>query len=265
MIDLTNEIDLTELSSLNISTTDSIFNLTKETVELLPRVRTDEIYLMYMAIDTFEEKENLKRASDYNKLLGALFDFFDNISTIDEFIMFCDTKKWESVIKKLESSLKETIPETNGMNNKIFYNMAIMNLKARLDQIANMDSYEAEINHTYVTDTDISTFSQLTRVHVSMTLETLLMKLLRTSIEEGGSMKNDKWTLKGYRKNYMAVNTDYYVYDDIVSCSFDNGKIFNLKESVPGISMLEMSELYDDYFVKHKKLVFDLICDKSNI
>ena len=94
MIDLTNEIDLTELSSLNISTTDSIFNLTKETVELLPRVRTDEIYLMYMAIDTFEEKENLKRASDYNKLLGAYFDFFDNISSIDEFIMFCDTKKW---------------------------------------------------------------------------------------------------------------------------------------------------------------------------
>lgn len=264
MIDLANEIDLTELSSLNIATTDSIFNLTKKSVELLPRVRTDEIYLIYMAIDVLEEKENLKRASDYDKLLNRLFDFFENISTIDEFIMFCDTEKWKNVIESLEGSLKETIPESNGMSGKIFYNMAIMNLKVRLNQIANMESYEAEVNHTYVTDSDISTFTQITRVHVSMTLETFLMKLLRTSIEEGGSMKSDKWTLKGYRKNYMAVNTDYYVYDDIVSCSFDNGKIFNLKESVPGISMLEMSELYDDYFTKHKKLVFDLICDKSN-
>ena len=71
MIDLANEIDLTELSSLNISTTDSIFNLTKETVELLPRVRTDEIYLMYMAIDTFEEKEKVCKTKSIRKYLCA--------------------------------------------------------------------------------------------------------------------------------------------------------------------------------------------------
>lgn len=263
MIDLANEIDLTTLSNLNISTTDSIFNLTKDTVEMLPRVRMDEIYLMYLTIDVFEEKNNLKRATDYDKLLNTLFDFFDSINTIDEFLMFCDTKKWESLVEKLEKSLKETIPETNGMSGKIFYNMAIMNLKIRLKQIFNMDSYEVEVNHTFINGDNISNFTQLSHIHVSMTLDTFLMKLLRTSIEEGASMKSDKWTLKGYRKNYMAVNTDYYVYENILTCSFDNGKIFNLTESVPGISMLELSELYDDYFVKHKKLVFDLICERT--
>lgn len=263
MIDLANEIDLTTLSNLNISTTDSIFNLTKDTVEMLPRVRTHEIYLMYLAIDVFEEKENLKRATDYDKLLNTLFDFFESINTIDEFLMFCDTKKWENVVEKIEKSLKDTIPEANGMSGKIFYNMAIMNLKIRLKQIFDMDYYEIEINHTFINGDDISTFTQLSNIRVSMTLDTFLMKLLRTSIEEGASMKSDKWTLKGYRKNYMAVNTDCYVYENILTCSFDNGKIFNLVESVPGISMLELSELYDDYFVKHKKLVFDLICEKA--